>query len=183
MDLIQRLPDKPWQRSESSLLDLDKTPNYIATYKYDGWRCLVVIDDDISFWSRHRNKLPVSAAIRRQVMSMGLPKKTVIDTEWMDRRPGHVGEELLYIITIMYFDGQWMGKVKESDRWAKCNTLPTCNNIKIPISSRCQYYKLYNESKKDRSTEGIVLKHVDSMLIGDNHESKNNGMWIKIRWR
>lgn len=178
--LISRLPDKPYQRSPSSLVNMSN--DYIATYKYDGWRCMAVIDGGISFYSRNRNKLPINDNIAKQVLSLGLPNGTVLDTEWMARR-AEIKDEVLYLITVMWLDGKWVGNADESTRWSICSELKLTENIKLPEHATASYNDLFNSSKLSPITEGIVLKHKNSKLIGDMSESKKNGMWIKIKWR
>jgi ATP-dependent DNA ligase len=178
-----RYPDKPYQRPQTALKDLDRTSDYIATYKYDGWRCLIDISEDVRFLSRYNKSLPVCKDLKDQVIALKLPKGTILDTEWMSRRPGYIGSELLYLITILKIDGEWLTNKTEIKRWKLCNEIRQTPNILIPESSTGNYSLLFEKSKTANMTEGIVLKHVNGTLICDQNSSKKNGMWIKIKWR
>ena len=201
MNLLRRFPDKPWRRDPKSLPELDQKGGYIATAKYDGWRCSVVIEEtfNISFWSRVNKQLPVAGEMVKAVKFLGLPQATVLDTEWMRRRPDYDGPEILYIIGMPWFKGEWMGREPEAQRWSR--VVEHFNNINkmvdepenFPVQlpkwthdngkSLSPYSDLFAWSKTDKTTEGIVLKGNFSKLVGDTKESKKNPNWIKIKWR
>jgi hypothetical protein len=198
MNLLRRFPDKPWRRDPKSLPDLDMQGGYIATAKYDGWRCAVTINDDISFWSRVNKPLPVADEMRKAVKFLDLPPATVLDTEWMRRRPDYDGPELLYVIGMPWFNGEWLGRDPEAFRWDKVIKIfegvfsklddPEAFPLQLPKwvsdgKSLTPYSELFAWSKTDKTTEGIVLKGKLSKLVGDTKESKKNPNWIKIKWR
>lgn len=187
MTYLRRYPDKPFERPASSLSEFDtKAGKWIATAKYDGWRCLIVIDNGVEFWSRHMKKLPVSDRLREAVQSLNLPQGTVIDAEWMARRAG-VKDELIFLITIMWWAGAWQGGKPEEVRWQETKNIlvgkGTDFPIRLPLYATEKFSEFFERTKNDPTTEGIVLKEVTSTLVGDNSDSKKNGCWVKVKWR
>ena len=45
------------------------------------------------------------------------------------------------------------------------------------------WVEMFEGSKQDWLTEGIVLRESDSPLIGNNTSSKDNPCWLKVKWR
>lgn len=195
MNYRRRFPDKPNLMSAAQLPVFDLQGGWIATAKQDGWRCMIEVDENgkIEFLSRVWKPLPISAALKDVVARIGLPKATMLDTEWLARRPGYQGPETLHLITIPWYDGEWLGAQPETDRWAL--TMALMENIatrtsglatppiKLPKWTDKEYTQLFEWSKTDPTTEGIVLKRNNSTLIGDLKSSKDNPTWIKIKWR
>lgn len=191
----RRFADKPNQMSAAQLPVFDLQGGWIATAKQDGWRCLVEVDGDgkIEFLSRVWKRLPVSDSLRKVVAGLELPKNTMLDGEWMARRPDYKGPETLHLITIPWYDNEWLGGQPEEARWAvtmalmeKISQMPgydANHPIKLPNWTDRDYSKLFEWSKTDPTTEGIVLKRKNSTLIGDLSSSKDNPQWIKIKWR
>jgi ATP-dependent DNA ligase len=186
----RRFPDKPNEMSASQLPILDLQGGYIATAKQDGWRCMIEVDGNgkIEFLSRTWRPLPISPRLKDLVASMGLPKNTMLDTEWMARR-ADVTQETLHLITIPWFDDVWLGDQYETTRWARAvelmGKLPleAQTLFSLPKWTDSEYSKLFEWSKANPSTEGIVLKRKNSYLIGHLRTSWTNTSWIKIKWR
>ncbi len=192
----RRYPDKPNEMSAAQLPVLDLQGGWIATAKQDGWRCIIEVDENgkIEFLSRVWKPLPIADDLKKIVYSLGLPKNSMLDTEWLARRPGYQGPETIHFITVLWYGGEWLGAQQEATRWElvqllmeNIKTFPSYNEetfpIKVPKWTDREYSKLFEWSKTDPTTEGIVLKRTTSTLIGDLSSSKNNPSWIKIKWR
>lgn len=192
----RRFPDKPNQMSPAQLPVFDLQGGWIATAKQDGWRCMIEVGDDgkLEFLSRVWKNLPICAELKDMVASWDLPRGTCLDTEWLARRPGYQGPETLHLITIPWWNNEWLGAKPESERWAltmglmeRISARPDAagrtSQVKLPAWTGREYSKLFEWSKTDPTTEGIVLKRATSTLIGDLHDSKINPSWIKIKWR
>lgn len=192
----RRFPDKPNQMSAAQLPVFDLQGGWISTAKQDGWRCMIEVgaDGKIEFLSRVWKPLPICDSLKKLVATWGLPKNTMLDTEWLARRPGYHGPETLHLITIPWWNDEWLGGQPEEARWAMTKTLmqniaslpgydPATYPAKLPQYTDSDHSKLFEWSKTDPTTEGIVLKRKSSTLIGDLNSSKDNPAWIKIKWR
>jgi ATP-dependent DNA ligase len=187
-----RFPDKPNRISRDYLLKLDQKGGYIATVKYDGWRCVTVWDgNEPEFYSRREmalggpTKHPVSKTLRTETKEFfvqnNLPAGTRLDSEWMARR--HEGDEHLVVFGILFLGPTWMGPKMEKERWAIVSAWKPTANIHIAEATTEKYVEFFDKHSKDLRAEGIVLKHELSRLEGSSTASKDNPLWLKCKWR
>jgi hypothetical protein len=200
---IERLPDKPIRSSASAFKIMDVVQKYIALSKLDGWRCLTCIDENgkISFLSRVRKTLPVSkklaGAVQKLLDEGKVPKSSIIDGEWMKRRPDYDGPECIFMFSPMVLAGEWVGHMPFQSRWEWINSLGlpvddlTIRNdakmvghpLVIPASSRTEFNKFFESHKGMWRTEGVVVYRITGQIYGnrkDNHKSRD---MFKIKWR
>ena len=67
--------------SESDFFrQLDRNPNWNAEIKYNGWRLMIFIDNDIRMFNRHSTEIDINKNIFRQHFE-DVPHGTVLDAE------------------------------------------------------------------------------------------------------
>lgn len=196
-----RCPDKPLRTSQDSLEGFDKEENYIATYKYDGWRCIIDWDgENVDFFSRrdvdsggptqHAVSESLKAEVKKFLLENKIPKNTRLDSEWICRRTD--GPEEIYIFGIQYLNGEWLGRDIEDLRWTIVETFKYNQpHVHLAEFTRKDFVKFFTDIKNrnehlpegKQKVEGIVLKRLDSKLLGNVKVCKKNQGWFKIKWR
>lgn len=196
---LSRFPDKPLT-SAVAVLDVLKRGDWLAQYKFDGWRAVVETGeaDDGSDWrftSRHNKPLPVSADLRRDLGRWSraawghCPPHTLFDGEWMARRAGNaLGEERLWLFDVLRFgrDDWQLGRTAEQRFDALLLHAPA--PLIVPYTfwrddDEPSYRAMFDASKADPRTEGIVLKRRSSTYIGSTRGCADNPGWMKVKWR
>lgn len=198
-----RYPDNPVKASPITLLQLERSEpgRYIGQFKWDGWRNIVYKDG--GKWLRHAKydtgaqaKIELPAAIVSELDALQFPDGTGFDSEWMGRRNATItagGGQYIVLLDIHYLNGQWQGDTPYRERLASMKTIlelqkaktrstPT-QNIRMVESTELGLLALFEASKKNPETEGIVVKAGDSKLIGSMTKTTDNGHWLKIKWR
>lgn len=189
--MIVRFPDKPYRMSQDRLEQLDKEGVWIAQAKKDGWRAHLIHtpNDTHECWSRHDKRLDTERDFDQGIIevfkAMNTPKDTILDGEWLRRRAGNaLGLNIVSVWGILRLNGSWLANEIEEKRWALTQELKVDNKlITIPECVRTGFKQFFEDMQKDPANEGIVLKHKNSRLILDRKESKDNPLWIKIKWR
>lgn len=196
-----RNPDKPIRISQEELVSLDKEGGYIATYKYDGWRCIIDWDgQNVGFFSRRDVELggPTAHKVCQSLVEEtvaflkenNIPPNTRLDAEWAAKRTE--GPEEIYIIGIQYLNGEWLGSEIEDVRWTIVETLKYSQpHVHLAESTRSNYAEFFQQIKSKNEhlpeghqrVEGIVLKKANSKLIGNLKSCKQNMSWLKVKWR
>lgn len=208
MDL--RYPDKPNELSAQHLQYLDDQHDSIAQQKLDGWRCLIVRDDSNKFvekwggersWYRGRflflsrraidkggpTSFPVSDQVVQAVSKLNLPDQSMLDGEWLNRRTkeDQIGE-CLYLFDVLWFDDLWQGRSPLINRLELLDQITSrglSQYLRVPDSARNGFVEFFETQKKLSWTEGVVIKELDSTIVGDRSGSVKNGSWIKVKWR
>lgn len=188
-----RHADKPIRMPQDQLDKMDDG-NYIATLKYDGYRCLIDWDgENLQFRSRRDlekggpSDHPVSDELRSEVKQFFLeneiPAGTRLDAEWLARRTD--GPENLRIFGIYYLNNTWVGKDPEAIRFAQVKAwkynqphVQMVDYVETGFKDFFEQHRIYSPE-----AEGIVLKHKTSSLVGNRKMCKLNDLWFKIKWR
>jgi ATP-dependent DNA ligase len=189
---LWRFPDKPNRISKEYLRKLDVQGGYIASLKKDGYRCVMQRDEkDVRFLSRRElakggpTDHPVSPFIRTEAKKFfeqnELPVGTRLDTEWLARRTG--GEESIVVFGILTLGEKWIGTKTEQERWDIVSKFRPTDHIKIVEVVTENYTAFMEAHEKDEDSEGIVLKHKLSRLIGNTTKCPDNPLWFKCKWR
>ena len=189
MSGLERFPDKPHEMSQAHLETLDDG-NWIATAKADGWRAcsLHMRNGDYQVWSRLNNRLDTNADFAAEIIdalkALDLPPDTILDGEWMRRRAGNkTTVNKIVVWGILRWDGKWLSRITEEERWAMTTTLPLDGHCLELSEHRERGFKAFFEQlRTDPLNEGIVLKHRKSRLILSRNGSKKNPQWVKIKW-
>lgn len=196
-----RCPDKPIRIASDVLSDFDSEDQWIATVKYDGWRCIIDYDgENVEFFSRRDvdkggpTVHPMEESLKAEVLSFlkenDIPPKTRLDSEWMARRTE--GPQMIYIFGIQYLDGQWIGKEPEDVRWELVSTyVYNQPHVKLAENARKNFTEFFAKVKaqdtalpeRQWKVEGIVIKHRNSRYMGNVHSGAKNPRWFKVKWR
>lgn len=196
-----RTPDKPVRTSQDSLAEFDREDCYIATAKLDGYRCIIDWDgENVAFFSRR--DLDVGGPTQHQVcdsligevksflLENEIPANTRLDSEWLAKRTS--GPEQIFIFGVQYWGGAWLGREIENVRWALVSSLKYNHpHVHLTEYARHNYSEFFQRIKEkdirqpeeNWKVEGIVLKHVNSRLLGHLKTCKKNPRWYKVKWR
>ena len=179
-----RYPDKPI-RATPAVLDTFADGDWLAQFKYDGWRDLIRWDGErATHTSRHNQPLPVSSAIIAETHALlrGLPPM-LLDSEWTGRRNGL--RERVYLFDLLEWSGAWLGNTGAEDRFRKlrAEVRERAHLVSIADGWTEGYRELFEESRKDDRYEGIVLKRCSGRFIGSVRDSVENPAMLKIKWR
>lgn len=196
-----RCPDKPLRTAQTTLPGFDREGGYIATYKYDGWRCIIDWDgENVGFFSRRDvqaggpTRHNVCETLVEEVKSFlkdnDVPPNTRLDSEWVAKRTE--GPEEIFIFGIQYLAGEWLGRDIEDLRWTIVETYKYNQpHVRLAEFTRENYTEFFERIKArnedlpegKQRVEGIVLKRDDSKLSGNLKVGKKNPGWFKIKWR
>lgn len=196
-----RSPDKPIRIAQDALPSFDQENSYIATYKYDGWRCIIDWNgSELGFFSRRDPDLggptahPVSESLRQECLAFfktnDIPANTRLDAEWVARRT--TGPEQLYIFGIQYLKGEWLGKDSEDLRFTIVETFKYNQpHVHLAEFARENYTEFFDKIKSrneslpegQQQVEGVVLKKLDCRMLGNLKTCKENPSWFKVKWR
>lgn len=181
---LWRSPDKPYQVSASHLDTLEGR-GYIAESKYDGFRAVILIDSkEVVAYSRHFKPLNINPKILELCKQLGFPSGTALDAEWVGQRTDH--PESIYLLDVLYHDWEWQGNKVLSDRLKLLEHVKLSDWILRPRSVNCNFLDFFESQIGDPHeslTEGIVMKNLNSKIIGNPVASKDNPLWCKVKWR
>ncbi len=197
---------KIWQKF------LKEFNQWIAQQKVDGFRTMTAKDSTRKIvetfggspnWARGKNKdlfflsrrdlskggptnIPVSEEIVKIVESLELPDLSMLDGEWMARRT--IGEipESLFFFDIMWKNDDWKGVLPFKTRHEMLMEIlenKISGPVKIPETYNNNFRENFDLQKQISWTEGLVFKHLNSIIISDRKECVKNPLWIKIKWR
>lgn len=181
---LWRAPDKPYHVFPSHL-DTMENKNYIAESKYDGFRAVILIDSqEVIVYSRHFKPMQINPKILELCKTLGFPEGTALDAEWMSRRAK--SPECIYLLDVLYHGWQWQGNKPLIERLSFLENVEQSPVILRPQSTTCNFLDFFESQIGDPNasiTEGIVLKNLNSRLIGNPVSSHDNPLWRKVKWR
>ena len=177
-----RAPDKPREAYIQMLAPLDHG-NYVIQSKLDGYACVISFDGKtITAKSRHNISLPVHQSILDEFKELNIPTPWMLNGEWMKLRAGLT--EQFYLFDVMYIDDKWQGQKDYIDRWNwLVDNIKTSSLIQLVRTGYHDFVKFMEQCIDDPLTEGVVIKHKKSKLIGSLKDSKINPQWIKVKHR
>lgn len=182
-----RYPDKMPEAKVERLPVFEQRGDYVCQQKLDGYRLVIMIDDEVKSLSRHMKKLPVSQQLLNSILDIGLPPGTMLDAEWIKMRGGQT--EQIAILDGLYIGGEWVGAkplVERRNLWFG-RALPS--GIIVPHETTGDFKAFMAEQIDETTTpdktlsEGVVVKRLSAKLIGDRSKSAENPLWAKIKWR
>lgn len=182
-----RYPDKMPEAKHERLDVFEERGDYVCQQKLDGYRLVVMIDEEVKALSRHMKKLPVSQALLNSILEIGLPAGTMLDTEWIKMRGGD--SEKIAILDGLYIGGEWVGTQALNDRRALWYGKALPAGIIVPAETTTGF-RGFLASQIDEGvapdktlSEGVVVKRLTAKLVGDRSKSAENPLWAKIKWR
>lgn len=187
--MLARFPDKPTP-SVASVLPTLPRGQYLAQFKWDGWRCCTTVGrpgaaDALEFDTRQAKSCPVSDALRADLAAAlaAVPPGSILDGEWMARRAGNAeGEERMWFFDVLRLGGEWVNARPAAERFDLLRRYVPPSLIG-PWTVHVDYAAFFESSKADPRTEGIVLKHVDSPHTASTRKCVVNPFWLKVKWR
>lgn len=182
-----RYPDKPGSTMALEAVADLKPHLYLCELKMDGWRTVIDVRRPLStFTSRHNKPIPITGPMAARVQEIiercGIPDGTILDAEWIARRPA-CREEALVIFDMMQFGNNpmwgWTVERRFSELMRQFKAYPS---LIVPVTT--DDYPAFIAEHRDRpDAEGVVLKRVGSPYIGSVRASADNPAWIRAKWR
>lgn len=183
-------PFRIWPNA-NLLTILNQDPNWIGEIKYNGWRLLIFIEDDIRFFNRHHKEIQIDQSIFRQHFEH-VPRGTVFDGELVHFRSTDVKNTIVIWDTPIY-NGQdlrrtplikrkqYLDHFRVAPRTIKRNQkVNIYRSQTFPTGSFKQLYRK-TVDKNDVLEEGIVLKNINSFYDFSLTRGVETKHWIKIR--
>jgi len=186
-------PDDPIQIPPHELYRLlkEEPDTRVGQFKWDGWRKPAYFSKGV--WTLHskRNeqKAPPPAELLAQLRAWKVPEGTALDLEWMGPRAvaETQGRHWFKAFDMLYRGGEWLGEVGCLVRYQHlCDLFQHCPPsaaIELTQATTTRLMDLYEQSKHIPITEGIVVKHRDSGLVGNLTGATDNPLWNKVKWR
>jgi len=194
---LKHYPDKPFEHHPRDIQSWDNGNN-ICQQKTDGWRMEVLKGrgDDINYISRH-NKLMndrIEPHIREQMalLMTEVPERSQFDGEWLSLREStnKKTKPRLVLFDVYRYNKRWLLRTPYQERWellqqlfAKLDPKLLPNVLLAETAQDGEFVSFYEAQKKLPHSEGIVVKHKESLLLGDRKESKKNPRWFKVKFR
>jgi ATP-dependent DNA ligase len=191
--MIRFYPDKPHECGPADIPSWD-SGDYICQQKIDGWRALIFIDDDVRIISRHNKDLTdeIDPDLMAQVEALKkvFPSKTIIDAEWLSRRAcsnKRSMKQRLFVFDLMRHGRKWIKRQPYKERLQTLSDgLDALDLDRVLLPAHAEegsFTAFYEEQKSIPISEGIVVKHKESTIVGDRKECKKNPRWFKVRYR
>jgi ATP-dependent DNA ligase len=127
-----------------------------------------------------------------EIISTVLPDRSQLDAEWLSRRAAtnKKTKPKLILFDVIRYDRRWLLRTTYEARWAllkeifsRVDTSLIPDIELVPTAEDGKFVEFYEAQKLLPHSEGIVVKHKQSTLVGDRKESKKNPRWMKIKFR
>jgi hypothetical protein len=207
-----RYPDHAVTMTTEALAALDAEGVYTAELKLDGWRTFIARDQSQNIigkwgqrsWGRGKDSslfflskrpltkggptaIPVCDDILKAVENLDLPDQSMLDCEWMARRTIDECPEKLFVFDTLWLADKWCGDEQYAVRRKNLEDLvllKECAHLGMPPFVNTGFVNYFNESKRLIPwAEGLFLKHARSRIKGGVSETKENALWVRIKWR
>lgn len=129
-----------------------------------------------------------------ELSAMQFPDNVAFDMEWMGPRVVATmqGRHEFRIFDMLFLEGKWLGSDAFPQRYANLKTIfelakagskSTIERVNlVPVVDR-ELYKFFEDQKMDPTSEGVVLRHAISKLIGNLRKAEDNPLWRKVKYR
>lgn len=129
-----------------------------------------------------------------ELEALDLPSNTALDMEWMGPRMVDElhGRHEFRVFDIHYMQGAWLGEMTFPERYARLEQVfaaaraATKHSVErvrlVPVVSK-DLVKFFEAQKSDPLSEGLVLRHAKSKLVGDLRSPASNRLWRKVKYR
>lgn len=195
-------PDKPYEHSPKDLDKWDRKGDYICQQKVDGWRMIIILTEDgPEFLSRHnkcfteeiwKDAADKNTDLREQASRLleVFPVGTQIDCEWLGRRSCSVtykAKPKLILFDLLRHGRRWLNMETYEARWEMLKEGMAeldLSNVLLSIEAEPgTFATFYKEQKTIAISEGVVLKHKRSKMMGARNGCKKNPRWYKVKYR
>ena len=197
--MIFRYPDDPIRVPFSELNYYEEQGGWLCQPKWDGWRRPLYLEGGKWQFRSKYDKGPQAATVPpaplvAELESLKFPDGTAFDAEWMGPRviAALGGRHFFVLLDLLCWGGEWMGDVPCRQRherlaelaWGHKNRLKSPTpNVCVVESVESGFMELFEKQKKDSLSEGVVLKHGNSKLIGNLRRPQDNPLWKKVKYR
>ena len=196
MPSLKHYPDKPFEHSPDSIETWDNG-KHICQQKGDGWRLEICKGKgEIAYITRHNTdytkQMEDHLKAQMEIISTVLPDRSQLDSEWLSMRActNKKTKPKLLLFDVVRYDKKWFLQKHYEDRWALLQEIlgrvdpDLIPDIElIPTAEDGKFVEFYEAQKKLPRSEGIVVKHKKSVLIGSRKDCKDNPRWMKVRFR
>jgi hypothetical protein len=161
-------------------------PGYFATLKMDGWRALIRVTEigPFVYLSRENKPLPVTRPVAEPfeavVRASGFPVGSLLDGEWVSRRPA-AREEALWVFDLLEHGDSDFRTTPALERFFELHG--RLAGEYVTPAALADFGAFYDASTHRLDAEGIVLKRRDSTHIGSYTKCALNPAWMKCKWR
>lgn len=192
-------PMKPMRINESLLKSLDLS-NYVLEKKYDGFRALLLVEENgFRLMTRQKTELAVPNNLRPQIEALRLPPGTVLDGElWTPSKRGSWRHDKNVVCSLTFWDvmaygGKSVGPMPLEDRRALLEKLvgKDTEDVKLvewePVTPE-RIEEIRKEAMEHRAASqsrsgfvhGVVLKRKGSPRRDNPNRSAEHADWMKI---
>jgi ATP-dependent DNA ligase len=193
---LKHYPDKPFEHSPASIEKWDNG-DHICQQKGDGWRLEICKGKGtIAYLTRHNTdytaQMEDHLKTQMEIISTVLPDRSQLDSEWLSMRActNKKTKPKLLLFDVYRYDKKWLLQTYYEERWALLQEILSqidpalIPDIElVPTAEDGKFVEFYEAQKKLPRSEGIVVKHKKSLLIGSRKESKENPRWFKVKFR
>jgi ATP-dependent DNA ligase len=187
-------PDKPYMRAPQELDEWQKSGEYVCEAKMDGWRIILLFEEDGVHAVTRRGNEQYSAEVNAdfhwdlQALRGCVPVGSQLDAEWCKRRCVELGlPPRLYVFDSMRWDGEWLINAPLSRRQSLVMDAMRGFEGDVRFIERAPserpWSEFYESLTKRPETEGVVVKALRSKLVADRRRSHKNSSWFKVKYR
>ena len=182
-----------------SIFDTIDPNNYYMESKYDGWRCIVVINSQPSLWTRVKTKIDMPINLYEQILSLKLPEGTVLDGEiWTPTKRGSWRHNQNVICNLTLWDAIRSGpnnlsslpltqRRLELEKLIGSGTneikltevLPATKEVYLGVERSAKEHKALGQCHSG-FIHGTVLKRRESPRRDHSIASKEHSDWLKL---
>ena len=193
---LKHYPDKPWEQKPEFLAGWDQSGKYACEQKIDGWRMMIIITEKgLEFISRHNKNhtRDIEPELKKAAQELleHFPVQTQIDAEWLSRRSCNKEYKLtprIFLLDVMRYGSEWLLSKTYDERHKLIeDVMPKIRDrVHIdtpPTATAGTFVSFYEDQKKVPYSEGVVIKHRDSKLVGNRNECAKNTLWFKVKYR
>jgi ATP-dependent DNA ligase len=199
---MTRFTDQPQLVSADFLRRLDDDPpgTWMGSKKLDGYRR--VADNTSGRWeyqAKHTSgpaskQMPVP--LTQFFESLAWPANVVLDCEYIGMRcvANTHGQHSLHVFDILYYQRDWLGAMPFKKRYALLEHLfikvmelagfPQNAPVQfVPARKNPGLVAMYQEQFTDALSEGLVVRHADSTLVGSFTACAKGDRMYKVKYR
>lgn len=192
-------PMKPMRINETLLSSL-KLDDYVLEKKYDGFRALLIVEENgFKLFTRQKTEMVVPNNLRPQIEALRLPPGTVLDGElWTPTKRGSWTQDKNVVCSLTFwdviaFEGKSIGQMTiEQRRFVLDRLIPEgVKDIRIvewePVTKE-RIEEIRKEAMEHRVSSqsrsgfihGVVLKRKGSPRRDNPNRSVEHADWMKI---
>lgn len=171
------------QADNPRLESIDKDPHWIAERKMNGWRCLVIRQEEGApvLWTRHHTLIEFPVPELRSDLADQVPPCSIIDGEILENRTKEL-KGIFYAFDVLLADNCLLtGRTWLQRRGLLEQIIRPTGAIMLSEPVNVGKRRLYEMCIQEPGCEGIVLKHKDSLYTAGFQKCLTNPLWIKVK--